>query len=104
MLGLYGPRMDSIPFSLKTSEAAVNSALATTRSSMHSKKPKNPMRSLWNELCDRLMIAAMRPIGLPLRTATNAVIEPCRLLKVDSGERNFAMLPGNGGVKTGLVL
>ena len=96
--------MDSIPFSLKMSEAALNSAFATPGSSMHSKKPKNPVRSLWNELWERLTTAAMRPIGLPLRTATKAVIEPCRLLKVDSGERNFAMLPGNGGVKTGLVL
>jgi hypothetical protein len=96
--------MVSMPASRRTTEAFSNNARATSGSFTHSKKPKNPARSLWYLLCERLTIAAMRPMGLPRRSAMKAVIVPWCRWKVESGARNFAMLPGNGGVKTGSVL
>ncbi len=43
--GLTGPRSLKIPWSANQSRAALNSPLATSWSSIDSKKPKNPRRS-----------------------------------------------------------
>lgn len=47
------------------------------------------------------MIAAIRPIGFPLRSAMKGIISPCSLVKPPLGAMSLTTLPGNGGVKFG---
>ncbi len=75
--GLIGPRMRSMPRPASHRSVAASSARATTKSSVHSKAPKKPVRALYQSLKLWSTYTRLRPTILPSCSASSSVKSEC---------------------------